>query len=355
MKNQNKGIWIGVEDRNGDPELLASINREFNNTEALSPMENEEVAENLSTNRRDFLKFLGFGLGAATIAAGCDTPIRKAIPYVVKPDAIVPGVASYYATSFVNGGDYCAVLVKTREGRPIKIEGNSLSAVTQGGTSARVQASVLSLYDTNRLKSAGKITDGKFEALSWADLDGAVRSSLNANARVRILTNTQLSPAAKEAINAFKAAYPNTKVVSYDPVSSSALLDANELSFGKRVVPDYRFDKADVIVSFGADFLGTWISPVEYAAQYVKNRKVDTMDRPKMSWHVQVESGMSLTGSNADNRILVKPSEQAAAVAYLYNEVAALTGGMRINAPAINDKAAKGLAKVAERLVGALP
>lgn len=353
MKNQDKGIWIGVEDRNGDPGLLETINREFNSPEAINPMENEEVAENLTSNRRDFLKYLGFGLGAATLAAGCDTPIRKAIPYVVKPDTIVPGVATYYASSFVNGGDYCSILVKTREGRPIKIEGNSLSAVTRGGTSARVQASVLGLYDTNRLKGAGKMVDGKFQEMSWADLDRAVTGALNPSSNIRILSNTILSPAALNAVKAFQGTYPNAQLVTYDPVSSSAMLEANQQSFGIRMVPDYKFDKAEVIVSFGADFLGTWISPVEYAAQYVKNRKVDNQAQPKMSWHVQVESGMSLTGSNADNRVLVKPSEQAAAVAHLYNEVAALTGAAKINTPAINEKAAKALKKVANRLVNA--
>jgi MoCo/4Fe-4S cofactor protein with predicted Tat translocation signal len=351
MKDQNKGVWIGVEDRNREPSVLEAAKKEFHNSPELNPLENEAVAENLSSNRRDFLKMLGFSLGAATVAAGCDAPIRKAIPYVVKPDTIVPGVATYYATSFVNGGDYCSILVKTREGRPIKIEGNSLSPITRGGTSARVQAAVLSLYDTNRLRSAGKIVDGKLEKMSWADLDKEVASKLNAGAQVRILTNTVLSPSAKSAIAEFQGKYPNTKVVSYDPVSSSALLQANEACFGERAIPNYRFEDAKVIVSFGADFLGTWISPVEYAAQYAKGRKVADKKKPEMSWHVQVESGMSLTGSNADNRVLVKPSEQAAAVAHLYNEVARLTGGTAVNAPSVNDKAAAALTKVAARLV----
>ena len=148
MKNQNKEIWIGVESLTNDPVLQDLARQEFagNIAEELA----RESASNLSTNRRDFLKYLGFGLGAATIAASCEIPVRKAIPYVVKPDEIVPGVATYYASSFVQGGDYCPVLVKTREGRPIKIEGNSLSSITKGGTSARAQASVLSLYDTSR-------------------------------------------------------------------------------------------------------------------------------------------------------------------------------------------------------------
>ncbi|RMD71326.1 MAG: 4Fe-4S ferredoxin, partial [Bacteroidetes bacterium] len=292
-------------------------------------------------------KYLGFSLGAATIAASCDIPVKRAIPYVVKPDEIVPGVATYYASSFVNGGDYCAVLVKTREGRPIKIEGNSLSSVTGGGTSARAQAVVLSLYDTNRFPGPGKMNDGRYEQTSWEELDKNVKGSLSANSRVAILTSTILSPTAKKVLEEFKAAYPNTKVVTYDPVSASAMLQANEECFGQRVVPNYRFDKADVIVSFAADFLGTWISPVEYARQYAANRKIDDVHKAKMSRHYQVEAAMTLTGSNADHRILVKPSEQGAAIATLYNEIARKAGKPTVSAPKVNDKAAAMLKQAA--------
>ena len=148
-KMDNKGVWIGEKDLNRDPEFLESVDKEFGGAEVL---ENSEVLVEKEANRRDFLKFLGFGLGAATVAAGCDIPVKRAIPYVIKPDSIVPGVATYYATSYVEGGDYCPILVKCREGRPIKIEGNDLSTMTKGGTSARAQAAVLSLYDTNRYK-----------------------------------------------------------------------------------------------------------------------------------------------------------------------------------------------------------
>jgi len=277
-------------------------------------------------------------------AAGCDIPVKRAIPYVVKPDQIVPGVATYYASSFVNGGDYCPVLVKTREGRPIKIEGNALSPITNGGTSARAQASVLSLYDTSRytmpkMKSGEGLADA-----SWSDVDKAVKSALTGAKGVRIVTNTVLSPTAKKAMNAFAAKH-NAEIVTYDPVSSSAILDANEQSFGDRVIPNYKFENADVIVSFGADFLGTWISPIEYATGWVKNRRVQDVNNPTMSRHIQVESGMSMTGSNADNRILVKPSEQGAAIAYLANKI---VGG--VSAPALNANAKKALDKTANEL-----
>jgi len=344
--HENNGIWVSTEDLNREDSFLQSAEKEFS-TENI-----DQTEGNWAASRRDFLKLMGFGLGAATIAASCEIPLKHAIPYVSKPDDIVPGVANYFATSFVNGGDYCAVLVKTREGRPIKIEGNSLCGITGGGTSARAQAMVLSLYDTKRIKFAGKIVEGEVNEQVWADLDKEVKAKLAAGGNVRIITNTIISPTAKKALAEFTAKFPNSRVVAYDPVSSAALLAANEQCFGMRTIPNYRFDAAEMIVSFGADFLGTWISPVEYARAYAQNRRVKAAN-DKMSRHYQVESYMSLTGSNADNRILVKPSEQGAAICTLYNEIAALTGAAGIGGPKVNDKAANAFKKVAKELVAA--
>ena len=273
MKDNTSNIWIGGKDLTKDPEFIEISQKEFAEPNLIEDLGNQEVAEKIGGNRRDFLKFLGFGLGAATVAAGCDIPVKRAIPYVVKPDSIVPGVASYYASTYVSGGESVPILVKTREGRPIKIEGNNLSQITMGGTSARAQASVLSLYDTARFTMPKMRKNGELENSSWAAVDKAVKEALAGAKGIRIVTNTILSPSAKAAVMEFEAKYPNATTVTYDPVSSSAILEANEQSFGDRVIPEYRFDKADVIVSFGADFLGTWISPIEYAKQYVANRK----------------------------------------------------------------------------------
>ena len=170
MKDLKNDVWVGIDDKTNDPEFLETVSSEFSELPIIDSLSKEE-ALNIGSSRRDFLKYLGFGLGAATVAAGCDAPVRRAIPYVIKPDEIVPGVATYYASSIVQGGDYCAVLVKTREGRPIKIEGNAMSSITKGGTSARAQASVLSLYDTSRFPGAGRVENGEYTMISWDDLD----------------------------------------------------------------------------------------------------------------------------------------------------------------------------------------
>lgn len=109
---------------------------------------------------------------------------------------------------------------------------------------------------------------------NWNDVDAEIKSALAASSKIRIVSNTLMSPTAQKAIGEFIAKYPGAKHISYDAISSSALLDATMQCFGERVIPEYRFDLADTIVSFNADFLGTWISPIEYAAQYAKRRTI---------------------------------------------------------------------------------
>jgi len=338
--NHDNGIWVGTEDLTRDEAFAKSSQSEFS-------IENiDQTDGKWQSSRRDFLKLMGFGLGAATIAASCEIPVKKAIPYVTKPDEIVPGVANYFASSFSNGGDYCAILVKTREGRPIKIEGNTLSSVTHGGTSARAQASVLSLYDTRRIQYAGTVKEGNVTKMDWNALDREVKAKLTGN--IRIVSNTNISPTAEKALAEFVAKYPGTTVVTYDAVSSAALLEANDKCFGFRAFPHYKFDEATVICSFGADFLGTWGNPIQQARDYTKGRKVAGKNNAKMSRHYQVEGYMSLTGSNADSRIQIRPSETGAAIAALYAEISGNGGG-----PKLNDKAAAAIKKVAKELQAA--
>src|SRR5205085_10718023 len=128
---------------------------------------------------------------------------------------------------------------------------------------------------------------------------------------VVLLTSTINSPSTMQIIDGFLAKYPGSRHVQYDAISCSGMLMANEASYGKRALPTYQFDKAKTIVSLGADFLGTWISPVEYSKQYAENRRVKG-EKPELSRHIHFESMMSLTGSNADDRFTHKPSETGA-------------------------------------------
>lgn len=310
-----KQYWKGLEELN---ETAAHTNAVENEFREELPFDLSGKLLDATTPRRDFLKYLGFSTAAATLAASCEMPVRKVIPYAIKPEEIVPGVANYYASAFVDGGDYCPIVIKSRDGRPIKVEGNEKSSITHGGTSARVQASVLNLYDNARLRQP--YADGKeatFEAIDRMVKDGLAS---NSGKEAYILTATIISPTTKDVIAKFLAKYPNAKHVTYDPISYSGMLLANDASYGKRTLPSYRFDKAATIVSLGADFLGTWLSPIEFAKQYSKGRKVSAANA-KMSKHYQVEPNHTITGANADERATCRPSEMGKVAAALYNAV----------------------------------
>ena len=301
-----------------------------------------------ATPRRDFLKYLGFSTAAAALAASCDMPVRKSVPYLQKPDNVIPGVANLYASTYVNGGDAISVVVKQRDGRPIKIEGNELCSVTKGGTSAQAQASVLDLYDPTRLRHPLQKngTDYK-EVTSFDAFDKLVAGAIAGlgGKAIVLLTSTIHSPSTLQIISEFLAKYPGSSHVQYDAVSHSGMLQANEITYGKKAIPSYQFDKAKTIVSLGADFLGTWLSPVEFSNQYASNRKVKNK-KPELSRHIHFESMMSLTGSNADDRYTHKPSETGAVALALLAKL-----GGAVTAPAIADaKLAKGIDATAAAL-----
>jgi MoCo/4Fe-4S cofactor protein with predicted Tat translocation signal len=342
----NKKYWKGLEELNNSPEFV-----ELNKNEFAEPIPIEEILSGTGlmtkTPRRNFLKALGFGVGAVSLAACEKVPVHKSIPYLIKPEEITPGIANYYTSSY----DGHAILVKTREGRPIKIEGNPTDLLAKGGVNAQAQASVLELYDVNRLQSPMK--DGA--SSSWDAIDSFVKSQLAAikagGKKIRIVTSTVHSPSTLAVIADFVKAYPNTKHINYDAVSYTGIIQANQNSFGKAVLPHYRFDKADVIVSFGADFLGSWISQAEFMNQYVSNRNAKSLEAKKMSRHIQFETGMSVTGTNADVRIPVKPSEEGAAIVALYNAISGTTlpGTTKLN----NEVAEKSIMIAAKELQAA--
>ncbi len=313
----NKKYWQSVEELKDSSVVETLSTREF--VEEIPTDEflgDKSTLEKSSTSRRDFLKYVGFTTAAASLAA-CEGPVRKSIPYVVKPNDITVGVADWYATSIADGFDFANLLVKTREGRPILVMPNKDA---NGVTNARVQASILSLYDDQlRLKEPKK---GENQ-ISWADADKEIGAQLaqlrDANQSVVLLTGTLASPSTEKIISEFITAYPNVKHVVYDAVSESGTLDAFEAMYGKRALPNYHFDKAQTIVSFGADFLGDWQGGFEKG--YAASRKPES---GHMSYHVQFEANMSLTGANADNRVVTKPSDQVYALINLYN---AITGG----------------------------
>lgn len=338
----NKKYWQSVEELNENSSIVETLrNNEF--VEEIPTDEflgDKDALASSSTSRRDFLKYVGFSTAAASLAA-CEGPVIKSIPYVVQPEEIIPGVADYYATTMNDGFDFANILIKTREGRPIKVENNYLPG-SKIRANARVYASVLSMYDSMRLKEpmiAGK-------PASWEDVDARVKASLSQAAagggQVVVLTGTMASPSTDKLIAEFGAKYPNFRHVVYDAVSSSEALDAYQAVYGERALADYDFSKADVILSVGADVLGDWQGggcDTGYAEGRIPKNG-------KMSKHIQLEANMSLSGANADKRIPLTVTQQKYALVHIYNVVT----GSSVSVPSVDQKYAAAVDNAAKQV-----
>ena len=322
--SSNKKYWKSVEELNENSSIVETLR----NNEFVEPIPTDEFLGNestlaaSSTTRRDFLKYVGFSTAAASLVA-CEGPVIKSIPYVVQPEQIIPGIADYYATSMFDGFDFANLLVKTREGRPIKIENNTLEGA-KFSANARVHASILSLYDSLRLKEPKM--EGK--PASWEAVNAKVSSSLSAaksqGKQVVLLTSTLASPSTEKLVGEFIAANPSAKHVIYDTVSSSAALDAFQTAYGERGLVDYDFSKAETIVGIGADFLGDWQGG-NYDTGYAQGR---IPKNGKMSKHFQFEANMTLAGAAADKRVPMTVAQQKLALVHIYNVVAG--GGVAV-------------------------
>ena len=370
-----KRYWQDLGELSDAPQVPTN---EFNTPLPLAEALGDKSLTGSTTGRRDFLKFLGFSLSAATLAA-CETPVVKSIPYVNKPEDITPGVANWYASTYYDGEDYGSVLVKTREGRPIHIKGNPRFGVNlngkKGSINARINSSVITLYDSMRVQGP-MMREGEdsWTGMDWIQTDKAIGDNLSKIAasgkKVVLLTNTVISPSAKAAIAAFKAklggapepaadgttvapASSNVEHIQYDTISYSGVTNANAKSFGQRVFPTYNMGNADVLVSVNADFLSGWGITTENTGQYASRRRPEdaTAEKP-MSRHWQFEARMSLSGANADKRVMIKPSQVPAVVLALHDAVAKKTGGATVGGGAV-EGATELIDKCAAELVAA--
>lgn len=251
-------------------------------------------------SRRDFLKLSAAAMAFAT--AGCALrPTEKIIPYVKAPDDMVPGVANYYATTLPDAAG-TGVLVRTREGRPIKIEGNPDHPLSQGKLSAAGQYSIFDLYDPDRLKNPVRILPGerlKTEAVPWQTADEEIGKALADARKVVVLTGTRHGQARMKVINDFLSGFPNGEHIMFDAWNFDETRQAQADCYGVPVMPRYRFDRADYFLFLECDPLGGGFSSLEWSVDFAKTRAVRD---GKMSKVVCFESFLSQTGSNADER-----------------------------------------------------
>ena len=315
MPNQKK-YWKSEVELNEKSTLVDELSqKEFAQKLPEDILGSTELPES-DTSRRDFLKYMGFSTAAATLAA-CEGPVNTSIPYVVQPEQIIPGIANYYATTIVDGFDTASVLIKTREGRPIKVENNT-DAPVNNIANARVHASVLSLYDSMRVQGP---TQAGVD-VSWETLEASVQEQLaqlaDEKSPVALITPSLASPTTSKIVRDFQAKFPNVTHYAYDAVSETAALNAFGQAYGKRALPSYDFSKSSCIVSIGADFLGDWQGG-GFESGYAKTRvPKGKKGKAKMSKHYQFEANMTLSGANADYRIPTSAVEQQFVLASIY-------------------------------------
>ena len=270
--------------------------------------------------RRDLLQYIGAGgigaVGGVLYGESIERPVELLVPQVVPPEDYSPGVATWYNTVCNQCSAGCGISVRIREGKAKKIEGNPVHPVSQGRLCARGQAGLNALYNPDRirtpLRNAGQRGSGNFDEISWDEAlttvgsrIGRLRIEEKAD-RVRLLTG-RVRGHLDELFAQFISLLGSEHYQQYDFTYPGALLAANKISFGTDRLPYYDIKNADYLLSFGADYLGTWISPVHHSLAYGHLRQGREHRRGKT---VQIEPRMSLSGANADEWIAARPGTE---------------------------------------------
>lgn len=257
-----------------------------------------------TVSRRNFLKILG--ATTAATAVGCaDSASQKVLPYVKGEQEQNPGVAVWYSTTCTECSAGCGVRVRTREGRAVKIEGNPEHPINKGGLCAMGQASLQHLYDPDRIREPLlRTSSGSFEAATWDQALAKVKEALADSKGEKAFLTGSLTGSSKALLDSFSTASGFSQA-AFEALDQIDLAKATESVFGSYGIPAYSFENADVIVSFGADFLETWVSPVEFAKGWAKGRKGD-----HPATFIHFEPRLSLTGSNADLWLSPKPGSE---------------------------------------------
>lgn len=309
----DKPLWRSLDELAQTPEFLAHVGTEF-------PAVNQAIEARSS--RRDILKLMGASLALAG-AAGCRWPRENILPYSKRPTGRIPGTPVYYATNLELGGVARGVLISSQDGRPIKVEGNELHPGSLGGTDALAQAAILDLYDPDRALLPTERVGATREARNYAAFMAFAQAHFTkcraaGGKGLAVLTECTASPTLARVKGEFLAAYPQAQWFEYEPVARDNERAGTRLAFGAARRPIWRLDKADVVVSLDCDFLLTHPNSVRYTRDFASRR---TADDGTMLRLYSVEATLSLTGSNADHRFAVRPSELGRTLGLLAGEL----------------------------------
>jgi hypothetical protein len=268
-------------------------------------------------SRRRFLELLGASMALAG-AAGCvKDPVEKILPYTIRPPEVTPGVARYYATSMTTHGYATGLLVASREGRPIKIEGNPLHPASLGATGIFEQASILGLYDPYRARAV--LNRGQIH--TWDELATLLAAPrTDRGSRLRILLEPTTSPLMGALLAKLVARFPAVRIVFYTPTHTNASVDGAAMAYGQRLQTHYDFSRASVIVSLDGDILSSGPMHLRHARAFAERRRPG-WPNPTMNRLYVVESNVSPTGSMADHRIRRLPSQVGNFAAALAAEI----------------------------------
>jgi anaerobic selenocysteine-containing dehydrogenase/Fe-S-cluster-containing dehydrogenase component len=261
-------------------------------------------------NRRRFLKVLGVTGGGATALSGCSTDnVEKLIPYLVPPENEIPGVATWYASTCRECSAGCGFHVRVREGRAVKVEGNPESPINRGKLCSRGQAVTQGLYNPDRVRTPlGRGNDGFFESITWDDAIARIADRLNAASgdSVWFVTGNEAGSFDGLVSEWLTALSANPRVV-HEPFGYESMRHANRAVFGTDTIPQYDFAAAQYVLSFGTDFMETWLSPVEQTRQFTDGH---SYHEGRMGRYVHVEPRMSMTATSADEWIAPKPGTE---------------------------------------------
>ncbi len=313
-------------------------------------------------DRREFLKIVGLSAGAAA-AAGCSDPAEKLIPYVVQPETITPGIAVEYASTCLECSTGCGLHVKTREGRPIKLEGNPDHPINQGRLCARGQASLGRTYHPDRIAGpATRSGDGSLQPIGWEDAKAKLAAKLGSAAGKTWILGGPVGPSLDGLLDQVAQATGIAGRLTYEPFGDHALLEASRQLFGAYAVPVFDLEGADLVVDFGSDFLDTGRSPVEHARQLAAGRDVAAHANGGTRV-IAISPRQNLTASNADIWVPAKPGSEGVLALALAQAVANARGNATIAALASAGSKSAALAaagidaalfdKVAAKLAGA--
>lgn len=308
-------FWKSLNDYNDRPEFIEAKKQEFR--EGVTDEFN--VAEMDGISRRRFLALLS--ASAALTATACSDYQDKGeiVPYNQRPENILPGKANYYASTCDGCSQHCGILVKTREGRPIKIDGNPDHPVNKGKICATGHSNIMDLYDPERLKhplyKERKIEWGK----AIADVKNQLSNITASGKKIAVISKSVASPAIEKLFEEFKQFYPATTFYSYELFDSNNRLEAWKRVFDNEKIPSLKLDEAKIIVSIEDDFLARGSDSIELIRKFIAGRNVDDIDNFNRLY--VVEGGLSLTGSNADYRIRLRPDAHYELLLAVYNEL----------------------------------